>query len=97
MDLTGTALNMYNKTFYENIPLSLDMDRFSFGYIGVGGRSTTDPLVYYGLRGEITSFSNNGFEPVLVTTPVPIPASAGLLFSCLAIFGFIKHRLTVKD
>jgi hypothetical protein len=96
-DLTGTALDMYEKPTYGNMPLSLDMDRFSFGHIGIIGKSTTDPLVSYQLRGDVASFSNNGFEPVLETTPVPIPASAGLLFSCLAILGCLKRRLTASD
>ena len=89
VDLTGTALDSYNRTSIGNIPLSFDMDNFTFGNVSIFGESSTDSSVNkYQIRGDITSFSNNGFIPVPITEP-----SSLILFGVSLIgLGFARKK-----
>lgn len=91
VDLTGTALDAYNHTSTGNIPLSFDMSNFTFGSMIIIGESSITPgSFYYQIRGDITSFSNEGFQPI------PVPASVLLFITGLASLAGSQLRRKVK-
>ncbi len=85
VDLSGTALDSYNKTYFGNIPLTIDLSQFSFGTLQVLGEHT-ETFKKYQIRGDINSFSNSQF------IPVPEPSSIFLLL--IGIIALIRKNIT---
>lgn len=94
VDYTGTALDDYNKTFTGNIPLTFDMEEFSYGYIQIDGESSVYPDAYrYQLRGDVTSFSNEGHSVSEEGFhPVPEPSTMLLFGSSLVAIAGMRYR-----
>lgn len=87
-DLSGTALDQYNKIPTGNIPLTINLDDFTFGNIRILGEPTRNIFAgNYQIRGEIKSFSNNDYQPV------PEPKTLILFFfGLLSLIAYRKYN-----
>jgi hypothetical protein len=86
-DLAGSALDSYFGMPFGSVPTIFDLDSFTSKTIRIVGESSVDSsAANYQLRGDITSFSNEGFSPV------PIPSAVWLFGSALLGLGAMKRK-----